>query len=115
MELRNGKFYEGNVIVPLEFGNTEQIKLIQEYDRLATAYRGKGLKVDPTIKEITQYRAHLSFKCLCGNRIEVEDDDAVNEWDSSGLHGTKQCHKCHTSYEISGSTEGGEMFIKILH
>jgi predicted nucleic acid-binding Zn ribbon protein len=70
MTLRDGKFYNGGQVVPLEFGNKEQIRLIQEAEKALTALSGDGLIVEPNIEEEITYSASYYFKCVCGNRVE---------------------------------------------
>ena len=56
MRLIEGKFYEGDRVIPLEFGNKEQIKLINEAKRTMDELTGDGMVVDPDMETIlTEY------------------------------------------------------------
>jgi len=79
MTLRNGKFYDsdGNV-VPLEFGNKEQIKLMNEEKNRVDCFTGDGLPVSIDIDERVVYDFQIRFKCICGKQIyrDYESDES---------------------------------------
>lgn len=60
MTFKQGKFYEGDKVVPLEFGNWKQIEIIE---------RVKALK------EEGHFYAGLSFACPCGKVHRKTFDD----------------------------------------
>lgn len=61
MTLRNGKFYDADgQMVPLEFGNKEQIQLLN----LASALNGDGVCLDMLG---TVEACQFNFRCLCGH------------------------------------------------
>lgn len=115
MILRDGKFYEGDTVVPLEFGNKEQIRLMQEQMRLIADLKD-GLVVEPDIEEITTYSATVRFKCVCGHSIsrefdELEEDDpfeVARRFDGR----SKDCHKCQRKY-IFSINEDLDLIVKL--
>lgn len=111
MILRDGKFYEGNVLVPLEFGNKEQIRLMNEAKEHIEALKGDGLEVDVQIE--TKYFANIDLKCLCGqtvwfNDIELDDDDKLDDLDGE----CTSCPKCKKRYELS--YDSGQTLVKLV-
>lgn len=110
MTLRNGKFYEGDQVVPLEFGNKEQIRLMNEAKEVIEALKGDGLEVDVCVK--TQYTAEADFKCTCGQTVwfEVEMDD---EDDFDDLNGEEtSCPKCKARYKLE--YDSGQTLVKLV-
>lgn len=83
MILKNGKFYnEAGEVVPLEFGNKEQIALLD----LASALNGDGVCLQLIgSKETTEFvfqclcgvvhkpEVNASFKCTCGQSYKCFD------------------------------------------
>ena len=55
MRLFNGKFYEGDKEVPLEFGNRQQIDLLRKAEEEAK----KGHKVTLNLNERTTYKMSI--------------------------------------------------------
>jgi len=94
MRLIEGKFYEGDKVIPLEFGNKEQIRIIAEQQRIVDELNGDGLVVDPDIEEVI--KVSVSTKCLCGGGVYFQDreigsdDDAIEEMQGD----IASCHKC---------------------
>lgn len=113
--LKNGSFYRDGEKVPLEFGNKEQIRLMQEQMQVITALK-EGLVLEPDIEEITTYSAEVRFKCICGTRVsktleELDDNDpleVINRFD--GL--SRSCYKCQRKYYFS-INEDGDLIAKL--
>jgi hypothetical protein len=111
LKLLNGKFYDNGNIVPLEFGNWEQIRLIQaEVRRLEEleAAEEEGIPVEPYCNNIrTIYEIDVDHRCICKNVIwfsqETEDaddeDDAVEQYIKHTESKTKKC-KCGIEWEL---------------
>lgn len=89
LKLINGKFFEGDKEVPLEFGNKEQIDLIQKVQDAVD----NGFEVQAE-EEIT-YSAH--FPCLNCHKIVVLGS-AVELTDFIGK--VKSCSNCKAKYEV---------------
>lgn len=110
LTLRNGKFYRGNEIVPLEFGNKEQIKLIEQaYKRMSEFRSEDGGEVDVTVE--TKYEAYLRFQCACGSYVS-ECNDIDDEDDYRELTGDIQCRNCKQTYSLF-LRETGELAAKL--
>lgn len=99
MTLRDGKFYEGDQLIPIEFGNKEQIRLMTEAKNRIEAIQGDGLYADVNI--ITTFTANITGKCLCGQTIwwELELDDEDDLKDLIGE--TTSCKVCKKKYELA--------------
>jgi hypothetical protein len=70
--LRNGKFYDdaGNV-VPLEFGNKEQIEWLNYAERLAKEGEEPTIQFSGWDTEKGGfYGSYFTVKCLCGQYVE---------------------------------------------
>lgn len=102
MILKNGKFYDKNgAVVPLEFGNKEQINLIQEKDRQITKLKTDGEDVE--VEKETTYT--VSYKCVCGYGVEFTAEGAPD--DDEILDGEEvACFKCKTKYILKGDRYG---------
>lgn len=110
LQLIDGKFFRGNEEVKLEFGNKEQIALIHEAQRRVEALKGDGLIVEPEFEIV--YKSTITFKCICGQSVWKEDDDAPNENHISSLVGKCKCMKCHKIYQVK--EEDGELIVTLL-
>lgn len=110
MTLIDGKFFRGFEEVKPEFGNKEQIALIRETEKRISALNNEGLVIS-TEHEVV-YTASLQFRCVCGQHVWKEDDDARNRTDISGLVGTCQCMKCKKRYEVT--EKKGDLIIKLI-
>jgi collagenase-like PrtC family protease len=110
MILKNGKFYDGDKEVPLEFGNKEQIKLLREVDRRAEMLQGEGLEIEIVGEE--KWTLMAQFRCICSNQIFFEDDNCDDELDINGLCKDRTCRKCKRVYSVEGG-DPGELIIKL--
>lgn len=104
LRLENGKFWRGDVEVPTEIGNTEQIALLRKAEKELDEAEKNGINVSTSVEDI-RYSLRVRFTCICGNNVEgvdryidaydhMEIEDA--EWDG----GTVVCRKCGREYEI---------------
>jgi redox-regulated HSP33 family molecular chaperone len=111
MKLIEGKFFENGIEIKPEFGNKEQIALIQSHERLAIELKN-GLVVDPEFTVVTN--ASLRFNCLCGKEIysSLRDLDEF-ETDEAFIGQREKCSKCNRKYEFSKS-EDGDLIVKLL-
>jgi len=104
--LKGGKFYRGKELVPIEFGNWEQIKLIEEKQEELKAIHGEGLIVDVWVEEITYYMAKADFKCIeCDSTVDIEQE-VDDEDDKDDILGECKCWKCRAIYEIKKNSDG---------
>lgn len=79
MELKDGKFYQDGKEIPVEFGNSEQIRLVRDsqrndlYQIKRTAFgTGDGFNI----------KCKFQCKCLC--KVEVKEtflsEDSFKKW-----------------------------------
>lgn len=106
LRIENGRFMRGDVEVPAEIGNAEQIALLQSIERRADEAKTNGI----TCGFFTGNRyfdAVIRFKCVCGASIrrtiqccdyEIEDSEkaSAEAWDGE----TVCCGNCRCRYEI---------------
>lgn len=111
MILRDGKFYEGDKVIPLEFGNKEQIKLMNQANELIRLFRTDGVEV--SVNVITKVEASASFKCVCGQTV-WKDNEVDDEDDIEPLQGYTKCQRCQKEYDIS-QNDDGELIAKYKH
>lgn len=106
LRLKAGKFYDdaGNV-VPLEFGNKEQIEVLSRADRLIT--EGESIDHDPVFDRHGSYiGAKWFWDCLCGHEIRVRD--------VRNMHGRKyKCPDCTTRFVVEEDMDWGGLMVKI--
>ena len=111
MKLIDGKFYEGDKVIPLEFGNKDQIKIMEEARRTMCDLSGDGLVVDPDIEEIM--KVSVSIKCLCGYNVHFNEreiagfDDAKEELKGDAA----SCRKCGKKYILD--IFDGDLVVKL--
>lgn len=111
--LRGGKFYRGSEIVPLEFGNIEQINLIRKQEKILNAINGEGLILDVWVDQVTTYTVKADFVCTeCNTRLWI-DEEVDDEDDKAEILGEHSCHHCKAKYKISMNKEG-EYVVKSL-
>lgn len=109
MKLKDGKFFRDGNPVPLEFGNAEQIRLINEQQEQIRALTHEGYWIEPNVYPYENgVRADVEFDCLCGNRIWIMEraDSIGKSWDAL-CRKSHTCSKCNRSYKISHSIEWG--------
>ena len=114
MKLINGKFYEGGKEVRLEFGNKEQIRLLNQVDKKIKELKGDGLFV--CFDEITMVTVSIDFDCVCGvaldfGKAEFDEIDynRINVFDH--FNGKKTtCRNCKRKYILQESD--GHLVVK---
>lgn len=104
LRLENGKFWRGDVEVPPEIGNAEQIALLQKAEKELEDEEQHGINVSTEVYDI-HYSICVKFTCLCGNKVEADDrriyaDDVMEVEDAEWDAGTVVCRKCGREYEI---------------
>ena len=111
--LKGGKFFRGSEFVPLEFGNIEQIKIIEEKQKLLTNLNGSGLVLDVWCEEIKHYEVKTDFICInCDKRVYIErevDDDTEKQ----AILGTHSCWHCKQKYKIE-KNDDSEYVVKVV-
>ena len=110
MKLKDGKFFRDGKPVPLEFGNKEQIRLMNEQQEQIRALTHEGYWITPDVYNMEEggIRADVEFDCVCGNRIwimvKVERIEIIERALCRKAHA---CSKCNRSYKISEIMEFG--------
>jgi hypothetical protein len=74
--IKDGKFYRDGEVMPVEFGNLEQIKALEDVELHKQALK-EGLMLDWDSEIEVRYTA--DFKCFCGNRIDMEEESEQEE------------------------------------
>jgi hypothetical protein len=106
MVLRNGKFYEGDTVVPLEFGNKEQINLIDAVKQL----KDEGAVPTLIFDERQRFICGLSLTCVCGSPVKCSWETEKQGYE---IEGTKvKCAGCDFTYEVCAD-EYNFLFFKI--
>lgn len=85
------------VEVKPEFGNTEQIKLIDAYKKASETFE-IGLPL--TARHYHVLNAALEFYCVCGHDVS-RSGEADNMNDVDCLTGSYRCPRCHKSYMVT--------------
>lgn len=101
MTLRNGKFYRGDELIPIEHGNKEQIEILETANR----YADEGLVPEIRIQQIVS----LEFRCLCGalNEFQTEPFDIDDNPEVAVPGQINHCHYCDLEYvAFNDSTDG---------
>lgn len=120
LRLINGKFMRGDVEVPIEIGNYEQIELLKSLEREINkreelAKKGK-LSASVYCTNIT-YDVVCEFQCVCGKIISESDKhcytDDVNDldlitWEADQI----ECPHCGRVYEIDKSNNAKLIYSK---
>lgn len=100
MEIIKGKFWKDGKIVPLEFGNMDQIKLMNKELKYVSSFEEDGY--EPIIWEEERLLINFNFKCpRCSYKIryesEFEDRDHYNnEIEYEGI----TCKGCNTKFRF---------------
>jgi hypothetical protein len=107
MTLKNGKFYDqaGNV-VPLEFGNKEQIETLQRAE--AWMREGEYLEEDYVLSSDGEriVAAIYSWTCLCGKYVTAKQHER--------MAGRKyKCSDCSNRFEVI-EDEDQDLFTRLL-
>lgn len=104
LRLENGKFWRGDVEVPPEIGNVEQIALLRKAEKELENIEEHGSNVSTSVEDI-RYSLRVQFTCICGHKVEDVDtyrgaDDVIEVEDAEWDVGTVVCRKCGREYEI---------------
>lgn len=99
MTIRDGKFYKGDQPVSLEFGNWEQIVLMEKATKAYKALTGPGIGVSVEYEK-RGVTGTAYFNCLCGFTI-TRERDVDEEGDIEPLCGHVTCSRCKNLYELS--------------
>jgi hypothetical protein len=96
MTLKNGTFYKDGVKVPIEFGNKEQIALLEESQELM----GDGVLARIDESGDDDHTA-LEYQCICGTWFRRDYD--LNTWNDL-QHDTFICTGCGLHYVLDGES-----------
>lgn len=102
LTLKNGKFYRDGKVVKPEFGNKEQIALMEEWRKELE----KGILVTTDVYLKMIHYLSISWECLCGRVNETSyheqfEDGYPNEDDiKSSIGDYVCCESCDKEYEL---------------
>jgi DNA-directed RNA polymerase subunit RPC12/RpoP len=103
MILRDGKFYDGEREIPLQFGNRLQIELINN----AMAEAEKGALVELNIKEVCTYTMSFNYKCCnCfkvnnhGDWQTYEDFEPSFDDEKEMIEDNLECEHCGAEHRL---------------
>lgn len=106
MTLRNGKFFKDDQPYPLEFGNKDQIKLIDAVNQLKKEGAVPGLIFD----EAQKFICGIQLICVCGSTISCNWE---TEEEGEEIEGTKvKCPGCNFTFKVCAD-EYNFLFFKI--
>jgi hypothetical protein len=107
MTLRNGKFFKNGEPYPLEFGNDDQIKLIDAVTQLKDEGAVPGLIFD----EAQKFICGLQLTCVCGSKIHLSWE---TEEEGDEIVGTKvPCPGCDFTFKVCAD-EFDFLFFKLV-
>lgn len=113
LEIKNGKFYRDGLVEPIQFGNRDQIKLMQQHLKDYEELIGDGVLIDYEIEEITTYKATMDYKCSCGKYVSFREEDLDDENDTPDFVGESASCRCGRKYEIA-KNEDKDLVIKLI-
>lgn len=103
MKLIDGKFYEGDKEVPLEFGNRQQIDLL----RMAEEEANKGHLVTLNLNETVTYKMSIDWKCCSCMKLNVvydweeyEEYEPDHEEMQEFIEESIACKHCNTQHKL---------------
>lgn len=106
MTLKNGSFYQDGVKVPIEFGNKEQIKLINAVKLLKEDGAVPALIFD----EAERFICGISFTCVCGSKVQCNWE---TEEEGYEIEGEKvKCQGCDFTFVVCAD-ENNFLFFKL--
>lgn len=103
LTLKDGKFFEDGRPVPIQFGNKEQIELMNKELHIMQAFKDEECHVKPQVEEVTQFVAYVNYICSCGKRLRFESDDTAgsrSEAKSYLVNNLQVCYICKKKYKI---------------
>lgn len=110
LEIKNGKFYRDGLVEPIQFGNLDQIKLMQQHLKDYEALTNEGVLIDWEVE--TSYRATMDYKCSCGKYVRFGDVDLDDEDDKPDFKESTATCKCKRIYEID-ENDDGDLVVKL--
>ena len=96
MKIIDGKFVKDGVIVPVEWGNMEQIQCLQYYQLLQEKINGVGIELNVDYEPLG-FDATAIFRCQCGSSIQINREVDEEDQDDQ-LSGIKKKCKCGLKY-----------------
>ena len=107
MVLRNGKFYEGDVLVPLEFGNKLQLKLIEKVEALR-----EGDVLADVDDGLPGERFAISHTCVCGTRYRHEF--TYSYWNRTMKQKANYLCDCGLRFDLDGLKHSPFVTVKLI-
>jgi hypothetical protein len=103
LTLKSGKFYDSNGnIVPLEFGNNEQFKVLKRVELMMSEGEELGLDFDTD----SQQYGTFFWDCFCGDEIRVHNNRPLD-----GVKYT--CKRCKAKYVLQDDDDQIGLLVKL--
>jgi hypothetical protein len=106
MTLRNGKFFKNGDPYPIEFGNNEQIKLIDSVKKL----KEHGLTPGFIFDEEKQFICGIYITCVCGSKVSCNWETEEEAYAIEGIR--LKCPGCDFTFVVC-TDEDNSVFLKI--
>jgi len=118
MYIKDGKFYRGNELVPIEsvpINDKEQIDCLKRYEKFAEEEIIPSFDYDISDYDDNSIDVFASFECVCGNKVEelVMQDYSTEDFDDTyeafrdicfdyyaDDFDDIRCPRCHVKYEF---------------
>lgn len=102
LTIRDGKIYDtvSRQSVAPEIGNAEHIAVLKKHNEQLELLKREGIPARPEFK----IEATVSFMCICGRKVEHEEDVYNDDADELNLS-TCKCYHCKREYTMHSSTE----------
>lgn len=105
MKLVNGKFFnDDGVQVPLEFGNNDQIQLLEK-----VKFFKDGVMPHFTFNDSNDKIIGLHLFCVCGGIVEIMDE-SMSEIDGKKIN----CSKCNFTYKVCDDEDFDFPYFKLI-
>lgn len=108
MTLIDGKFFNDGQPYPLEFGNKEQIKLIDT----VSLFKNDGVIPTLIFDEAKSFICGLNLKCVCGGEAKLLWETESESYETDGT--IVKCSGCSYKYKVC-SDEDNFLFYKLIN
>ena len=111
LSIQKGKFVDekGNV-VPLEFGNIEQIAILRKLE--ARTENGEDVGVE---MESLGWEGTIEFRChACNHQVFKTFESEDEFWTSKEIPKTIECRNCKAKYTVKEIDGVGDVNVKLV-
>jgi hypothetical protein len=107
LTFKQGKFYRDGIVEPLEFGNKDQLRIIENVKQL----REEGAVPTMVMDDSQKFVCGISLQCVCGSPIKVSWEK--QEYASDKIGDKVKCLGCDFTYVVCDD-DYGFMFFKLV-